>query len=85
METDTLDNRLSERRQHPKLRSIFPDARVRIDHFFHQHDEWAGSSIDYLALRVIHEAYPDLSHEEVRVLMNAVEQRVQQEVATRGS
>lgn len=81
MDMVTRGAAVSERRRNTKLRAIFPDARIRINHFFHKHDEWAGSPIDYLALRVIHEAYPELSSEDVRVLMNAIERRVQEEIA----
>lgn len=62
-----------ERRHNAHLRAIYPDARGRIEHFFHANQDWAGSSIDYLALRVIHEAYPDLKHQEVRALAEAIE------------
>ncbi len=68
----------NERRRNPHLRKIYPDARVRIDHFFHAANGWAGSPIDYLALRVIHEAYPELTTQEVRVLMEAIETQYQQ-------
>lgn len=70
-----------ERRGNMKLRAIYPDARIRIQHFFHAHTDWAGSPKDYLALRVIHEAYPILSSAEVRTLVNAIELKVQQENA----
>lgn len=62
-----------DRRQNIRLRTIYDEARERIDHFFHSDNRWAGSSIDYLALRVIHEAYPDLTPDEVRLLVAAIE------------
>jgi hypothetical protein len=74
-----------ERRRNHKLRGIFPDARIRINHFFHARTDWAGSPTDYLALRVIHEAYPELSSDEVRVLMNAIERRVQWDTTPRAA
>lgn len=74
-----------ERRRNHKLRGIFSDARIRIDHFFHARTDWAGSPTDYLALRVIHEAYPELSSEEVRTLMRVIELRVQQEAILRAA
>jgi hypothetical protein len=64
------------------LRAIFDDARERINHFFH-HDDWAGSPLGYLAMRVVHEAYPALSNEEVRILTLAIERRVQSESRAR--
>lgn len=64
-----------ERRTHPHLRAIFNDARIRIDHFFGDSESWAGSTIDYLALRVVHEAYPHLSTQDVRTLVAAIERQ----------
>lgn len=70
-----------ERRVHPHLRAIFNDARIRIDHFFHDSNNWAGTPIDYLALRVVHEAYPDLSTQDVRTLVAAIERRYERDWA----
>lgn len=70
-----------ERRRNTRLRSIFPDARIRIAHFFHEKNDWAGSSIDYLAQRVVHEAYPDLRYVEVCILVAAIENHLQVEFA----
>jgi hypothetical protein len=67
----------NERRRHPHLRDIFDDARSRIDHFFHAGSEWANSPMDYLAHRLLHEAYPSLSSQDVRTLVEAIEHRVQ--------
>lgn len=62
-----------ERRQNPRLRTIYGEVREKLDHFFQSRKDWAGSSIDYLALRIVHEAYPDLSSDEVRILVAAIE------------
>ena len=62
-----------DRRTRHDLRAIYSDARIRIDHFFHDSHQWAGAAIDYLALRVIHEAYPHLSTQDVRTLVAAIE------------
>ncbi|HYP68329.1 MAG TPA: hypothetical protein VEP67_08755 [Thiobacillaceae bacterium] len=69
-----------ERRKNARLRTIFPDARIRIAHFFHGHNDWVESSIDYLAQRVVHESYPDLSSAEIRSLITAIEHRVQESI-----
>lgn len=69
-----------DRRTHPHLRAIYSDARIRIDHFFHDSNHWAGTPIDYLALRVVHEAYPDLSTQDVRTLVAAIERRYEKEL-----
>jgi len=62
-----------ERRRYPYLRAIYPDARVHIDHVFHNRHDWAGSPIDYVAHRIIHEHYPQLVSNEVRILVGAIE------------
>ena len=72
-----------DRRTHPHLRAIYGDARVRIDHFFHNASDWAGTPIDYLALRVVHEAYPHLTAHDVRTLVAAIEHRYEEELAQR--
>lgn len=63
----------SERRQHLHLRALYPEARTQIDHLFHNRHDWAGSPIDYLAQRAIHEAWPHLHADDVRILVNAIE------------
>ena len=70
----------SERRSHHHLRAIYPEARKYVDHFFHNRHDWAGTPIDFLAIRVIHETYPHLRTEDVRCLVMAIE-RVHQALA----
>jgi hypothetical protein len=64
-----------ERRRDLKLRAIFPDARTRIANFFHGRADWINGSNDYLAQRIVHEAYPDLTSAEVRTLVAIIERR----------
>lgn len=73
MNTNSEPQPADERRQHPHLRAIYPEARIHIDHLFHNSHDWAGSPIDYLAQRVIHENYPHLQGEDVRILVGAIE------------
>ena len=63
----------NERRCHLQLRVIYDEARTHIDHLFHHRHDWAGSSIDILAHRVIHEHYPHLRGNDVRILVSAIE------------
>lgn len=70
-----------ERRRNTRLRLIFPGARIRIAHFFHEQNNWPRSSIDYLAQRLIHVAYPDLGYGEVCTLVAAIENHLQMEFA----
>jgi len=72
-----------ERRLYPHLRAIYPDARLHIDHVFHNRQDWAGSPIDYLAHRIIHEHYPQLASNDVRILVGAIE-RVHEALAAAG-
>ena len=74
MDPDAEARPAGERRQHPHLRAIYNEARNHIDHLFHNRHDWAGSPIDYLAQRAVHEAYPHLRSEDVRLLVNAIEQ-----------
>lgn len=79
--TDAHGLSYPERRQHPHLRAVFDDAKERVERFFHATESWVGSSIEHLALRLVHEAYPDLSSQEVRILVAAIERRLQPQVA----
>lgn len=72
---DEIGRQQTDRRQNLRLRTIYDDARGRIEHCFHHRQDWAGSSIDHLALRIVHEAYPDLTAAEVRVLVEAIERK----------
>lgn len=75
--TDPSGQSLPERRQHPRLRAIFDDAKARVERFFAATESWAGSSLGHLALRLVHEAYPELSSQDVRILVAAIERRLQ--------
>ena len=76
-----LDDSPEERRRHLHLRVLYDDASNRIEQFFRHRNEWAGSSINYLAQRIIHDAYPYLNAEDVRILVAAIE-RVHHEWGT---
>ncbi len=73
-----------ERRQHHRLRTIYGEVKEKLEHFFHSKHDWAGSSIDYLALRIVHESYPELSSDEVRTLVAAIERTLGAENPTWG-
>ena len=62
-----------ERRHQHHLRAIYEDVKAHIQHFFHAETDWANSPRDYLAQRMVHEAYPQLSAQDVRVLVAAIE------------
>jgi hypothetical protein len=62
-----------ERRHDARLRAICPHARSHIAHLFHGSRDWVEGTLEYLAQRVVHEAYPDLCAAEVRILITAIE------------
>jgi len=82
MNPQTETQPADERRHHPHLRALYPDARIHIDHLFHNRHDWAGSPVDYLAQRAIHEAWPNLHGDDVRLLVGAIE-RMHQQIAER--
>lgn len=65
-----------DRRRNTKLRGVFHEATQTLHTLFHEHDDWAGSSEDFLALRLVHERYPELSAEEVRSLVTAIGRKI---------
>lgn len=73
MQTSDEPQPTHERRSHLHLRDIYPAARIQIDHLFHNRHDWAGSPIDMLAQRLIHETYPHLHSEDIRILVDAIE------------
>lgn len=74
--SDMADNPLPERRYNPRLRTIYPVASERLHRLFKNQQAWAGSSIDFVALRAVHEQYRDLSPGEVRALVTTIGSRV---------
>jgi hypothetical protein len=74
MKNTYLDDR---GRYHPDRRGNitahpYDDVSERIDRFYHSNHDWAGTSTDFMALRVVHEAYPELSPQEIRTLVTAI-------------
>ncbi|NMF91142.1 hypothetical protein [Aromatoleum petrolei] len=62
---------LQERRSHPRVREIFIEACELIMPFFARENRWGNSTLDHLAYRVLRDHYPELSFEEVHVLVVA--------------
>lgn len=71
MSENPNDPTFHERRQSLKLRLLYPEASAHLRHIFRRHRAWAGTSSDFLALRVIHERFQDLTSREVRTLVLA--------------
>lgn len=72
----TSETFIVERRRNPYLRALYPEVSVRIAQSFEKRSDWLGNPIDYLALRLVHEHYPQLSSEEVRTLVGAIERHM---------
>lgn len=61
----------SERRRYDHVREIFAEASALIAPFFAKENRWGNSTLDHLAYRVMRDRYPELSFEEVHVLVIA--------------
>ncbi|MCC4116463.1 hypothetical protein LLG90_13965 [Aromatoleum toluclasticum] len=67
----TARSGLQERRSHQHVREIFVEACELITPFFARENRWGNSTLDHLAYRVLRDHYPELSFEEVHVLVVA--------------
>lgn len=62
---------LAERRQHPELRTLFEEAYARIEFCFDPQQTWGGLPLEHLAFRMLREAYPQISSQDVHLLVGA--------------
>lgn len=60
-----------ERRVNPELRERFVEIYDILEPFFDPANSWAGQIHEHLAFRALHERFPDLSGEEVLVIVIA--------------
>ncbi len=60
-----------ERRKSPELRTVFVEAYDVIRPFFDESNSWAGRTHEHLAYRALHERFPDLSGEQVFIIIAA--------------
>lgn len=61
----------TERRHNPKLRELFEEAYARILPCLDPGRTWGHMPLEHLAFRMLREAYPDLSPQEVHLLVRA--------------
>jgi hypothetical protein len=61
----------TERRKYHRVREIFEEAYELITPFFAKENRWGNATLDHLAYRVVREQYPELSFEEVHILVVA--------------
>lgn len=60
-----------ERRINVELREIFAVAYGVIEPFFDPENSWGGRTHEHLAYRTLHERFPDLTGEEVFIIVSA--------------
>lgn len=60
-----------ERRVNSKLRERFVEIYDILEPFFDPANSWAGHTHEHLAFRALHERFPDLSGDEVLVIVIA--------------
>lgn len=60
-----------ERRKHLRVRAVFDEAIELIEPFFAPENQWGSRSLDHLAYRTLRDRYPEMSYDEVHVLVVA--------------
>jgi len=60
-----------ERRRDVEIRQMFIDAYEVLEPFFDPNNQWAGQSHEHLAYRALHERFPDLSGDQVFIIVDA--------------
>ena len=55
-----------------RLAQIFGDVFLLVEPFFEPNNTWSGQALEHLAFRAVREQYPDLSGDEVIMLITAV-------------
>ncbi|MRR50734.1 MAG: hypothetical protein EG825_07420 [Rhodocyclaceae bacterium] len=70
-DSDNVSSAVSNRRVNPRMREIFVLAYDIVEPFFAPENEWAGHGHEHLAYRALHERFPELSGEQVFVIVEA--------------
>ncbi len=60
-----------ERRQNPEIRARFVEVYDVLEPFFDPANAWAGHTHEHLAYRALHERFPQMSPQEVQILVEA--------------
>lgn len=71
---DQADRRMTgapERRNNLALRKTFNAAYPMLEPFFDPKGSWGGNSLEYLASRLLYDNFPELSSDEVQVIVVA--------------
>ncbi|MBL8477823.1 MAG: hypothetical protein JNK59_00820 [Sterolibacteriaceae bacterium] len=62
----------AERRANPHLRAVFVEAYELLAPFFDPATTWGGKTHEHLAYRALHERFPDMSADDVFIMVTAV-------------
>jgi hypothetical protein len=60
-----------ERRRDPEIRELFVEAYDLLEPFFDPANNWAGHGHEHLAYRALHERFPELSADQVFIIVDA--------------
>lgn len=60
-----------DRRVNPRMREIFVQAYDILEPFFDPKNDWGGHGHEHLAYRALHETFPELTGEQVFILVIA--------------
>ncbi len=60
-----------ERRKDPGIRALFVEAYDVLEPFFDPANNWAGHSHEHLAYRALHERFPELSGDQIFIIVDA--------------
>lgn len=61
----------AERRQNPEIRALFVEAYGILEPFFDPQNLWAGHTHEHLAFRALHERFPQLTPQQVQIIVEA--------------
>jgi len=62
----------TERRANLHLRAVFVEAYDLLAPFFDPANAWGGKTHEHLAYRALHERFPDMSADDVFIMVTAV-------------
>jgi len=63
---------IKERRTQPHLRNIFDKACKITEPFFDPKQSWGGASLTMYARQTLREAFPNLTQQEIAILLSVV-------------
>lgn len=72
-ETTTPTGDAKDRRCNPHLRVVFDDACRITAAFFDPAKSWGGMPLAFYARQTLHDAYPDLTQQDLAILFSAVQ------------